>query len=111
MEVVVVAAKDVVPDTVREMARTKVAKLGRLAPVLEEAEIRIVEADDGPGAGYACEVTLAGHGHHLRARAVARELHAAVDLTVDKLEHQVERLKGKLLDRSHPRHRPQIDLA
>jgi ribosome-associated translation inhibitor RaiA len=26
-----------------------------------------------------------------------------VDLVIDKLEHQVERLKGKLVGRSHPR--------
>jgi ribosome-associated translation inhibitor RaiA len=28
----------------------------------------------------------------------------AVDAVVEKLEHQVERLKGKLIGRSHPRH-------
>jgi putative sigma-54 modulation protein len=111
VDVAVVAGKDVVPDEVRDLARAKVARLGRLAPVLEQAEVRIVEAHDRPGARYSCEVTLAGHGHRLRARAASHELPAAVDLVVDKLEHQVERLKGKLLDRSHPRHRPQIDLA
>jgi ribosome-associated translation inhibitor RaiA len=29
-----------------------------------------------------------------------------VDKVVDKLEHQVERLKGKLVGRSHPRRPP-----
>lgn len=111
VEIAVVACKDVVPEEMRAVAREKVAKLGRLAPVLEQAEIRLTETHDQPGARYACEVTLTGHGHHLRARAAAHEVHGAVDIVVDKLEHQVERLKGKLLDRSHPRHRPQVDLA
>lgn len=108
MDVAVVACKDVVPDDVRDRAREKVAKLGRLAPVLEQAEVRLTEDHDRPGARYACEVTLEGHGHHLRARAAAHELHAAVDMVVDKLEHQVERLKGKLLDRSQRRQRAEL---
>lgn len=108
MDVAVVACKDVVPDEVRDRAKAKVAKLGRMAPVLEMAEVRLTEDHDRSGARYACEVTLQGHGHHLRASAAAHELHAAVDLVVDKLEHQVERMKGKLLDRSQARHQTQL---
>jgi ribosomal subunit interface protein len=106
VEVAVIGCKDVVPDQIRAMAESKVARLGRLAPVLEQAEVRLTQAHDRPGATYACEVTLAGHGHRLRARSTARDLAVAVDIVVDKLEHQVERVKGKLLSRSHPRHRP-----
>ena len=47
---------------------------------------------------------MPGHGHDLRARAAAADAPEAVDLVVEKLEHQVERLKGKLVGRSHPRH-------
>lgn len=108
MDVAVVACKDVVPEDIRDLAREKVAKLGRLAPVLEQAEVRLTEDHDRRDARYVCEVTLEGHGHHLRARAAAHELHSAVDMVVDKLEHQVERLKGKLLDRSQPRHRAEL---
>ncbi len=105
MDVAVVACKDVVPDEVRTSARDKVARVGRRAAVLQQAEVRLAEAHDDPGSAYVCEVTLAGHGHRLRARATARELLAAVDLVVEKLEHQVERLKGKQLARSHQRRR------
>jgi ribosomal subunit interface protein len=104
VDVAVIGCKEVVPDEVRSVAHAKVARLGRLAPVLEQAEVRLSEAHDRPDAPYVCEVVLVGHGHRLRARAAAAELVAAVDLVVDKLEHQVERLKGKLLARSHPRH-------
>lgn len=108
MDVAVVACKDVVPEEVRAAARDKVARLGRLAPVLETAEVRLSERRDRPDARYACEVTLAGHGHLLRARAMSHELHTSVDMVVDKLEHQVERLKGKMLSRSQPRRRARV---
>jgi ribosome-associated translation inhibitor RaiA len=29
---------------------------------------------------------------------------AAVDLVMNKLEHQIERAKGRVVGRSHPRH-------
>nr|MBA3655212.1 sigma 54 modulation/S30EA ribosomal C-terminal domain-containing protein [Actinomycetota bacterium] len=50
-----------------------------------------------------CEVTMHGHGHIVRAKAAAADPLAAVDRVVDKLEHRMEKLKGKLVGRSHPR--------
>jgi ribosomal subunit interface protein len=93
-----------VPDEVRSLAHAKVARLGRLNPVLERAEVRLTEDPDAPGAKRRmCEVTITGHGHTVRARAAAQDVLVAVDKVVDKLEHQLERLKGKLVGRSHPR--------
>ena len=104
MDVYVLGRKETVPDEVRQVVHAKVAKLGRLNPVLEHAEVRLTEDPDAPGAQRGrCEVTITGHGHTVRARAAARDLLVAVDKVVDKLEHQVERLKGKLVGRSHPR--------
>ena len=104
MDVAVLGRKDTVPDEVRVLAQAKVAKLGRLNPVLERAEVRLSEDRDASGSGRrVCEVTITGHGHTLRAKAAARDVLVAVDKVVDKLEHQVERLKGKLVGRSHPR--------
>ena len=96
--------KAMVPDVVKEQAQSKMAKLGRLAPVLEHAEVRLREDREAPvTARHVCDVTVEGHGHVLRAKARAHDLAVAVDLAVDKLEHQAERLKGKLVGRSHPR--------
>jgi len=104
LDVDIVGRKDDVPDELRVRAKAKVERLGRLAPVLERAEVRLAEDRDAPGAARKlCEVTITGHGHTVRARAVAHDLAEAVDKVVDKLEHQVERLKGKLVARSHPR--------
>ena len=104
MDVKVFGRRSAVPETVRARAHSKIAKLGKLAPVLEHAEVRLAEDRDAPASSrHVCEVTMEGHGHVLRARAGAPEPQVAVDLVVDKLEHQVERLKGKLVGRSHPR--------
>jgi len=108
VEVVVVGRNDTVPDAVRAQAQAKVAKLGRL-PVLEHAEVRLSEDREAPQATRrVCEVTITGHGHVLRATAAAHDLSLAVDQAVHKLEHQVERLKGRLVGRSQPR-RPRLD--
>ena len=105
MDVFVLGRKQTVPDEVRSLAEAKVARLARITPVLERAEVRLTEDRDTSGvAKQVCEVTMTGHGHTVRARAAALEAPVAVDLVVDKLEHQVERLKGKLVGRSHPRH-------
>jgi putative sigma-54 modulation protein len=105
VDVFVLGRKQTVPDEVRTLAEQKVAKLGRLAPVLDHAEVRITEDKEASGgARQVCEVTMTGHGHTVRARASAVDAPVAVDRVVDKLEHQVERLKGKLVGRSHPRH-------
>ena len=104
MDVDVLGRKGTVPEVLRRQARAKVAKLGRLTPVLEHAEVRLTEDGDAPPtARNLCEVTVEGRGHVLRARARASEMQVAVDLAVGKLEHQAERLKGKLVGRSHPR--------
>jgi putative sigma-54 modulation protein len=44
-----------------------------------------------------CEVTLEGHGHHVRCKVSAPDGFAAVDRAVEKLEHQLHKLKTKLL--------------
>ena len=104
VDVFVLGRRRTVPDEVRSLAETKVAKVGRLAPVLDHAEVRITEDRETGVVRQVCEVTMTGHGHTVRARAAAHDVPVAVDRVVDKLEHQVERLKGKLVGRSHPRH-------
>jgi ribosomal subunit interface protein len=105
VDVFVLGRKQTVPDEVRSIAEAKLARLARLAPVLERAEVQLTSDRDGSGVPrQVCQVTMTGHGYTVRAKAAAAEAPVAVDLVVDKLEHQVERLKGKLVGRSHPRH-------
>ena len=105
MDVDILGSHKLVPDDVRERTVAKVGKLGRLAPLLEKAEVRLTQDTERPASTrWACHAVLRGHGHELLGHAEATDPLAAVDAVVEKLERQVERLKGKLIARSHPRH-------
>ena len=94
-----------VSDSLRSIVEQKVTKLGRFLEGIERAEVRFTE-EKNPRIPEreVCEVTVHGHGHVVRARAVGHEPLVAVDRVVDKLEHQLVKLKSKLVGRSHARH-------
>jgi ribosomal subunit interface protein len=93
-------------DAVRALTREKIEHLGRLCPALDRAEVSFSE-ERNPRISdrQRCEVVMSGHGQTVRARASARGPLIAVDLVVEKLEHQLEKHKGRLVGRSQPRHR------
>jgi ribosomal subunit interface protein len=105
MDVDILGSHKIIPDEVRERSIAKFGKLGRLAPLLEQAEVRLTQDSERSAASrWACHAVLRGHGHELLGHAEATDPLAAVDAVIEKLERQVERLKGKLIARSHPRH-------
>ncbi len=105
MDVAVHSRKSEVPDEVRDLTQAKVTRVFRRATVIERAEVKLGEDPHAPASSNrVCEVKATGHGHTLRARAAADDFLVAVDIVSRKLERQVERLKGKLIARSHPRH-------
>jgi putative sigma-54 modulation protein len=80
----------------------KIGRLDRFLDGMDHAEIHFSEERNPRiSAREVCEVTLEGHGHHVRAKVAASDQFAAVDLAVAKLEHQLSRLKTKLVRRSH----------
>lgn len=93
-----------VSPTLRATVLDKVGRVGRFYDGMELAEVRFSEEHNPriPDREI-CEVTMRGHGQVVRARASAADAFAAVDIVVDKLEHQMTKLKGKLVGRSHPR--------
>jgi len=93
-----------VSDGLRTMAQEKVAKLSRHLDGWEHAEIHFSEEKNPRiSAKEVCEVTVWGHGHVIRAKAASSDAFASVDRVIDKLEHQMEKLKSRLQSRSHPR--------
>lgn len=93
-----------VSDALREAVGEKLSRLVRFLDGMERAEVRFVEERNPRIADKeVCEVTMHGHGHVVRAHAAAADPFAAVDRVVDKLEHRIEKLKGKLAGRNHPR--------
>ena len=91
-------------DALRAAAEEKVTRLSRFLDGMDHVEIQFYEERNPRIAQRdVCEVTFKAHGHLLRAKAAAADPFAAIDGVVDKLEHQIEKLKGKLIGRSHPR--------
>ncbi len=104
MEITMQCRNAEVPEPLRALAREKVTRVSRHLEGCDHAEIHFFEERNPRIADReVCEITLRGHGHVVRAKAAAPEALAAVDRVIEKLEHQVARLKTKQLRRSHPR--------
>jgi putative sigma-54 modulation protein len=101
-----------VPEALRHTVEEKVAKLSRFLEGMEKAEVHFSEEKNPRIADKeVCEVTMHGHGHIVRARATATDTLAALDRVVDKLEHRMEKLKGKLVGRTHARRHGSVDFV
>ncbi|MEA2685369.1 MAG: putative sigma-54 modulation protein [Actinomycetota bacterium] len=93
-----------VSDGLRAVAQEKVSRLSRHLDGWEHAEIHFSEEKNPRiSAKEVCEVTVWGHGHVIRAKAASSDAFASVDRVIDKLEHQMEKLKSRIQSRSHPR--------
>ncbi|HET7487257.1 MAG TPA: ribosome-associated translation inhibitor RaiA [Acidimicrobiales bacterium] len=110
MDIKIQGRKVEVPEALRGAVELKLARVVKHLDGMERAEVLFFEERNPRIADKAvCEVTMHGHGHVVRARAAAADQQAAVDGVVDKLEHRVEKLKGKLNGRSHPRRQGSVD--
>ncbi len=86
-----------VSDQVRAAAEDKIGKLDRFLRGLDRAEVHFFE-EKNPRIEERdiCEVTLEGHGHHVRCKVSGVDELQALDRAVDKLEHQLHKLKTKM---------------
>ncbi|TML92128.1 MAG: ribosome-associated translation inhibitor RaiA [Actinobacteria bacterium] len=110
MDVTVRGRNIEVSEQLRAAAAEKVARLGRLLQGMDQAEVHFME-EKNPRISEkeVCELVLAGHGHIVRAKAASSDAFTALDQAVAKLEHQLAKLKGKLLGRSHPRRHESVN--
>jgi len=100
-----------VTERLRTAAQEKVSRLGRHHEGWEQAEVHFFEERNPRiSAKEVCEATLRGHGRIIRAKAASADSLASLDRVVDKLEHQIEKLKSRLMARTHPRRRT-VDLG
>jgi len=104
VEIAIRSRKLRISKSMRATVEEKVGRLSRYLDGMERAEVWFAEEQNPRITDKEiCEVTMHGHGHIVRAKAAATDPLAAVDRVVDKLEHRMEKLKGKLVGRSHPR--------
>src|SRR5688500_14715469 len=89
-------------DALRSTAIEKIGRLSRFLEGMDRAEVHFVEERNPRIADKKdiCEVTMAGHGHHVRVKVAAADPGAALDAAVNKLEHQLHKLKNKIVGRN-----------
>ena len=93
-----------VPAAVRDAVEEKMARLTKYVEGMNHAEVRLLEEKNPRiAAREICEVTLHGQGHVVRAKAASEDVLTSVDQVIEKLEHQLERLKGRIVGRTHPK--------
>jgi putative sigma-54 modulation protein len=102
---VVIRGKNVdVSEALRAATQEKLTKLDRFANGTSRAEVDFSELRNPRIAdNQVCEVLLHLKGHLVKAHASAAEPFAALAMVVDKLQHQVKRLKDKRVHRTHSR--------
>lgn len=98
-----------VTDRLRAAAEEKMGRISRHHDGWEQAEVKFFE-EPNPRISdrEVCEATLRGHGRIIRAKAASSDALGSLDRVVHKLEHQIEKLKSRLISRSHPK-RHQVD--
>jgi putative sigma-54 modulation protein len=102
VEITVSARHTEVSDALRQAVVDKIGRLSRFLEGMDHAEVHFYEERNRRIADReVCEVVLEGHGHHVRCKVAAPDGFTAIDQAVNKLEHQLHKLKTKLQRRSH----------
>ena len=103
MQITITGRKVQVPDDVRAAVERKIGALDRFVGGLDRAEV-VFRAEKNPRIAEReqVEVTLLGHGHHVRASVAGTDQHQAVDLAVGKLGKQLRKLKTRVVRRHRP---------
>lgn len=108
MEVTVSGRHTTVSETLRQQAVDKIGRLDRYLSGMDWAEVHFWEETPRSGKVEFCEVTMEGHGHHIRTKVSAPDGFTAVDLAVDKLERQLRKLKTRIHKRNRKRERVEL---
>jgi putative sigma-54 modulation protein len=103
VEITVSARNIEVSGALRAAAEEKIGRLSRYLEDMDRADVHFTEERNPRIADkVVAEVTLEGHGHHVRCKVAAPDGFAAVDAAVEKLEHQLHKLKTKVISRRKP---------
>jgi len=102
VEITVSSRHAEVSDLLRASTIDKIGRLGKFLEGMDRADVHFSEHHHRRSADKeVCEVTMVGHGHHVRCKVSAPDGFAAVDKAVEKLEKQLHKLKTKLVRRHH----------
>jgi len=110
MEVTVSGRHTTVSESLKRQAVEKIGRLDKYLDGMERAEVHFWE-EKNPRIDNRefCEVTMEGHGHHVRCKGSGPDGFTAIDLAVDKLERQLRKLKTKVAKNRRNRVRPEFE--
>ena len=81
----------------RDLIVEKISRLGGKFLELDRAEVHFSrERNPRIHDKEVCEITLEGHGHHVRCKSSGPDPITAVDRAIEKLENKLHKLKTKL---------------
>jgi putative sigma-54 modulation protein len=97
LEVDIFAKNLEVSDRIGDYVNKKVAKLGRFLNDVEDTRVDLTANKSARSAGdrQVAQITIRGKGYILRTEERSDDIFTAIDAAVDKMQRQIERLKGK----------------
>jgi putative sigma-54 modulation protein len=104
MDIVIRGRNTHVSESLKQATKEKLAKLDRFARGHGRIEVDFFEHRN-PRIHDHHEVEVIVHlkGHLVKGHAASTDHFSALDLVIDKVEHQVRKLKERRVSRSHPR--------
>lgn len=107
VEIVVRHKHGRVPAKLRGLADEKAGRVTRFLRDITRIDVEF-EQERNPSVSdrEVCEILVHVTGTLLKARACAASYEAALDVAVDKVEHQARKLHERRVQRSHPRRSP-----
>ena len=100
MQITLSARHLVVSDSLRELIEEKLSRVARFFHGTERIEISFCEERNPRiAAKDVCDVALHGRRGVIRAHASAADPLSAVDAVVEKLEHRIEKVRGRQMSR------------
>lgn len=104
MEVVVVGKRIEVPAALRATSIEKVERLGRFADDIRRIEVDFSHSRNRRvGDTETCEILVHLKGHLVKGHASSAQREAALDLALEKVEHQLRRLHDRRVSRKASR--------
>jgi len=102
MNVTISSRHTKVSEKLENVTREKIGRLDKYLEGIDTAKVHFSEHHNPRIEDKeVVEVSLEGHGHHLRCKVAAPDGYRAVDLAVAKLERQLRKLKTKVTNRNH----------
>jgi putative sigma-54 modulation protein len=93
-----ISAKNMeVTERISDYVNKKVAKFERLLPIIDEVRVDLSHLKNARSLNdrNVAQITIRGKGYILRSEERADDIFTALDTSLDKMQRQIERYKGK----------------